>query len=149
MPRRRSFAIIVLLSLALGCDALTPTPPPEPSASVAPSPVPPSFSYPPVAVVQSYLDAFQEGDCTAARRVWLTAQPSVGDGDLCPDTTLMGYRLDPAPAVISDTEQEFSATLTTTGTDDRSVAPGDTIWFYDVKKQPDGTWLIASAGSGP
>ena len=135
MIRAAAWSVILALSLA-ACQGPTPTAPPPGTGAAA--------------VLTWYLDAFKRGDCQTAREVWVTVTPTTGDGDLCRATTLSAYTFDQTtPATPSDTEQVFATTLTTTGTADLSVEAGQMIWFFDLKRQPDGTWLIAGGGSGP
>jgi hypothetical protein len=46
-------------------------------------------------------------------------------------------------------ETEFNTTLTTTGTDDGTVPPGDVTWFFVLRQQSNGAWRLIGGGSGP
>lgn len=98
-------------------------------------------------MLQTYLEALQNGDCTTARSLG-TSTLTVGNGDLCGDVRLYSFSIPGDPATPTPDEAEFGTTLTTSG-DGHSIAPGEMIWFYDLKKQSDGSWRIVGGGSGP
>jgi hypothetical protein len=109
--------------------------------------VPPDSAEPAV-VLAVYLRALQAGDCTAGRALG-TATFRVGNGELCGATTVTAIRVTGDPATPSGDEVVFATVLTTTGTRDRSVRAGDTIWFYSLDRQPNGAWRLAGGGTGP
>lgn len=111
----------------------------------------PSITAPPVsasasAVLEAYLRAFEAGDCGAAGQVW---KGSGEDGNLCGSTTLSRYQFTGPPATPSATEVEYAIDLTTTGTGEGSIQPGETLWFFILDRQANGAWRITSGGSGP
>lgn len=113
----------------------------------------PAFSLPPDSapaevVVATYLRALMVGDCTAGKLLG-TATFRPGNGELCGATTVSSFTIEgPAPDP-SATEWVFATTLVTTGTADGSVQAGNTTWFYDLKREPDGPWRLVGGGSGP
>ncbi|HEY8438734.1 MAG TPA: hypothetical protein VIK65_09000 [Candidatus Limnocylindrales bacterium] len=131
---RSFFAAVAVLLVAVGGCAPVVTFPPESAA--------------PAVVLDTYLMALAAGDCQAGRRLALTTFAK-GKGELCGETRLISYRVDLVPATFSDREVVFAAHLTTTGTADRSVPPGEMLWFYDLLRQPNGAWRLAGGGSGP
>jgi hypothetical protein len=134
LPLRHRSLLRVGLSAALvaGCAGPSVTAPP---ASAAPS-----------VVLETYLRAFEAGDCGAGRQMW---QGSGAGGDLCGATALSAYQFTGPPATPSPTEVEYAVELTTTGTGDGSVQAGQTLWFFQLDRQADGSWRITQAGSGP
>ena len=103
----------------------------------------------PLEVLTAYLEAYRGGQCGFARQLWIAAIRQVGDGDLCGDAHLTEYQIDPEPAAAAPDHAEFYTTLTTTGSNDGSVEPGETGWFFELGRQSDGTWRIMQGGSGP
>ena len=153
-----------VLLIAVACASASPASMSAEIASLSPTPIetesslpireltfaPSSVTFATTEVVKEYLDAFQKGDCVSARKLWLTGKFPIGSGELCSATILLSYRIDPEPpAAVTDSEQVVAVTLTTTGTADRTIESGDTTWFYDMKLQPNGVWLIVQGGSGP
>lgn len=140
--RRGGLLVLALLTVAAtaSCSAA----PAAPAAS--------SFSLPPASagadvVLDAYLRALVVGDCPDGRKL-TTATFVKGNGELCGDTHVSDYKINPEPAGDS-TEKVFATTLTTSGTSDGSVGAGTMTWFYDLVQQPDGSWRIAGGGSGP
>lgn len=88
------------------------------------------------------------GDCESGRKL-ATASFAKGNGELCGDTLVEGYHIEPDPARPSSDEAVFATTITTSGTGDGSVRPGTITWFYSLDRQPDGSWRIVGGGSGP
>jgi hypothetical protein len=132
LRRRSSLGVVLTAALVAGCAGPSITAPPT---SAAPS-----------VVLETYLRAFEAGNCGAGRQVWHAS----GDaGDLCGATTLSAYQFTGPPATPSATEVEYAVDLTTTGTGDGSVQPGQTLWFFQLDRQADGSWRITQAGSGP
>lgn len=118
------------------------------AACGSPTAIPPD-SAPPDVVLTAYLSALVAGDCATAHAL---ATPTfvVGSGELCGAVTVSAF----TPLTTSTTpfagEVVYSTTLTITrGSSDRSVAPGDLIWFYQLDQQPSGPWRITGGGSGP
>jgi hypothetical protein len=109
---------------------------------------PPPADAAPDVVVRAYLEALVRGDCSA-EQVLGTGRFMSGSGELCGHTTVKSYSLGGTPATPTPDEAVFATTLVTTGTSDGSVQPGDLIWFFDLIRQPDGSWRIAGGGSGP
>ena len=109
--------------------------------------VPPDSAGPEV-VLDTYLRALVAGDCDTGRKL-ATATFGKGSGELCGATRVSAYRIDPGTARPSADEVVYSTILTTTGTDDGSVKPGETLWFYSLDRQPSGSWRIAGGGTGP
>jgi hypothetical protein len=114
---------------------------------VLPVTVPPGSAGPEV-VLDAYLRTLVAGDCATGRGFW-SAGPPGQHGDLCSATWVWSYRFDPAAARPPDGEVIFATYLTTTGSDDDSVPPGEIIWFYRLRQQPEGAWRIVGGGSGP
>ncbi|HEU4673508.1 MAG TPA: hypothetical protein VFS32_11465 [Candidatus Limnocylindrales bacterium] len=96
-------------------------------------------------VLRTYLEALRAGDCDAAAVLWTSS----GNGDLCRFTHVRGYDIHPDPTTPRATEIEFATTLTTDGTEDGTVRPGDVTWFFVLDRQPDGAWRISGGGGGP
>ena len=119
-----------------------------PTACDGPSEPPPSADLAdPASVLSAYLLALGTGDCATGRTF---AEPSFqrGNGELCGAVQVSAIKVNWDPARAED-ERVYATTLTTSGSADGSIAAGDTTWFYDLKRQADGTWLIAGGGSGP
>ena len=95
-------------------------------------------------VLDSYLRALVAGDCAAAR--------AMETGQLAGEcnTPLHKYEFDHSrhfsPSFAPDTEQ-FVVAVTVSG--EGGGLDGDHNWFYWLARQPDGAWLVTSAGSGP
>jgi hypothetical protein len=119
------------------------------ACSFGANPYLPAANATPLAVLTAYLAAYKDGQCEFARRLWITAMRQVGDGDLCGDAHLTEYQINPEPAAAAPDRVEFYTTLTTTGSNDGSVEPGETGWFFELGRQSDGTWRILQGGSGP
>jgi hypothetical protein len=122
------------------------------SASCSSAPTPQSFSLPPASagaevVLDAYLRALVAGDCADGRKL-TTATFVKGNGELCGDTHVSDYKINPEPGG-GGTEQVFATTLATSGTSDGSIHAGTVTWFYQLDQQPDGSWRIAGGGSGP
>jgi hypothetical protein len=103
----------------------------------------------PLEVLTAYLEAYKGGQCGFGRQLWIDATPHTGDGDLCGQAQLITYRLNPDPATPAADIADFASTLTTNGSRDGSVQPGETIWFFELDRQADGAWRIRGGGSGP
>lgn len=122
------------------------------TASCSPAPAAPAFSMPPASagadvVLDTYLRAVVAGDCADARRL-TTATFGKGSGELCGDPGVSAYKVNPVPAGGA-TELVYATTVTTGDSSDGSIRAGSMTWFYDLVKQPDGTWRVAGGGSGP
>ncbi len=109
--------------------------------------VPPDTTAPEV-VLDTYLRALVAGDCDTGRKL-AVATFRKGNGELCGSTRVSAYRIDPGTARPSPNEIVFSTRLTTTGSDDGSIEPGETLWFYSLDRQPSGPWRVSGGGSGP
>jgi hypothetical protein len=129
-PRTTALAFALLLA---ACDQTVALPPEQAAPEV---------------VLDSYLRALLAGDCETGRKL-VTLSFKRGNGELCGDTRLLAYRIDPRTARPSPDEIVFSTILTTTGTNDRSIEAGEMIWFYSVSRQPNGFWRLVGGGSGP
>lgn len=138
-----SRGLVVLAALALAVVAACA--PAAPGASAASLP---TASAAPEVVLDAYLRALVAGDCDTGRKL-VTTTFVKGNGELCGDTQVSAYRIQPEPARPSADEAVFATTLTTSGTADRAVQAGDIIWFYSLDRQPDGSWRIVGGGSGP
>ncbi|MEJ7648339.1 MAG: hypothetical protein WKF57_04710 [Nakamurella sp.] len=104
----------------------------------------------PLSVVTGYLAAARAGRCEEAAATYWGPPPAVGErGDLC-DSTISDFDVGPreAPSASARTDV-VAATLTTDGSSDQTVPPGTIVWFYQLERQPDGTWRIIEGGSGP
>ena len=133
VERWRGIPFAAMVVFVAGCSSFTP---------------PPASAEPDV-VLRAYLDALVRGDCSAGRSLGDAHFVQVGGGELCGATQVKSFRIDgAAPSPFSD-EVVFATTLVTTGSDDGSVQPGTLIWFYDLKRQPDGRWRLVGGGSGP
>jgi hypothetical protein len=113
------------------------------SGSASPPPAGASASV----VLDTYLRALTAGDCAAAHAV---AAPtfSKGNGELCGDVKVSAFSLSGDPATPGSNEVVYSSVLTTEGSSDGTIAPGETVWFYDLKRQG-GEWKLVGGGSGP
>ena len=119
------------------------------ACSWGPNPYVPPASATALEVLMAYLEAYKGGRCGFARQLWLDGVPNTGDGDLCGDAQLLGYRINTEPATPTLGVLVFVTYLTTTGSRDGSVEPGDMIWFFQLTRQVDGSWRITGGGSGP
>ena len=108
----------------------------------------PDDSAGPEVVLDAYLRALVAGDCETGRAL-ATATFREGNGELCGAVDVTAFRVDGGPLRPSPDEAVFSTTLTTTGSDDGSIKPGETIRFYSLGRQPNGSWRIVGGGSGP
>jgi cellulase/cellobiase CelA1 len=143
---RRSSAsrgLVVLALLTLAATAACSPAAPVPSAATLP---PPTAA--PEVVLDAYLRALVAGDCDTGRKL-ATATFAKGNGELCGDTHVSAYQINPVPARPNAGEVVFSTTVTTTGTADGSILPGAMTWFYSLDQQPDGSWRLVGGGSGP
>lgn len=140
MRRRaaRYAALLALLAVVAGCG----------SAPEAPTPRIPPPAAPPGVVLHAYLDSLLVGDCATARLL-ATSTFRKGNGELCGALSLSAYRVNPEPATPNANEAVYGTTLTTSGSSDGTVSPGETTWFYDLARQPDGSWRLVGGGSGP
>ena len=116
-------------------------------AACAPTAVLTPTSTDPGVVLDTYLRALLAGDCDTGGKL-ATESFRKGNGELCGLTRVMAYRID-GSVQPSPNEVVFSSRLTTTGTPDHSIVPGEMIWFYSLHRQPDGSWRLAGGGSGP
>jgi hypothetical protein len=122
------------------------------TASCSAATTPSAFSLPPASagadvVLDAYLRALVAGDCATGRKL-TTATFVKGNGELCGETRVSDYKINPEPGG-GGTEKVYSTTITTSGTSDGSIQAGSMTWFYDLVQQPDGSWRIAGGGSGP
>jgi hypothetical protein len=108
----------------------------------------PPDSAAPAVVLDAYLRALVAGDCNTGRQL-ATESFGKGSGELCGNARVSAYRIDGEPARPSADEVVFSTTLTTAGSDDGSIEPGEIIWFYSLDRQPNGSWRIVGGGTGP
>lgn len=101
-------------------------------------------------VVRGYLDAAVADDCDGAAGYWVQPEPGYLRGDLC-SLGVSSYEIDGADRDTSPSADQrvVAATLTTGGNCDLTVPAGQVLWFFQVLKQPDGSWQIAQGGSGP
>ena len=113
-----------------------------------PTDMTPPVAGPPIVVLKLYLEALVRGDCGAGKALG-TGTFRFGNGELCGSTTVTSATIDGEPATPNAEQVVFATTLVTTGTDDRSIAPGEMTWFYTLRLQADGTWRITGGGSGP
>lgn len=118
------------------------------SAACAPAVAPLPAPATPEVVLDAYLHTLLAGDCDEGRKL-VTESFTKGNGELCGDTQVTRYRIDPGAARPSSDEIVFSTRLVTSGTHDRSIEPGEMMWFYSLTRQPDGYWRIVGGGSGP
>ena len=109
--------------------------------------VPPDSAAPEV-VLDTYLRALVAGDCDTGRKL-ATATFRIGSGELCGSAHVTAYRIETGQAHPSPDEVVYSAILTTTGSDDGSIEPGEILWFYSLDRQPSGSWRIVGGGTGP
>lgn len=138
------FEFVVQLDQPVGSRQIT-----HGSGGTDVNPTAPPIGSTPAEVLDAYLRNFQSGaDCYYAGLSW-AGDRSPGDGNLCGETTLIGYSINPAPATPTADHVVFATALTTTGTAGGSVAAGDVTWFFELAKQPSGEWRISGAGSGP
>lgn len=118
------------------------------SAACAPAVALPLDSAGPEVILDTYLRALVAGDCDTGRKL-ATDTFRKGNGELCGGTRVTAYRIDPVPARPSPEEIVFSTNLTTSGSDDGSILPGELGWFYSLDHQPNGSWRVVGGGSGP
>lgn len=131
--RLRGFLLSVVL-IASACSGPTFSAPPDSAA--------------PQEVLAAYLRALMRGDCAAGKALG-TPTFGKGNGELCGATSVSSFRIDgPAPDPNA-TEWVFATTLVTTGSADGSIQPGELTWFYDLRRQPNGSWRLVGGGSGP
>jgi hypothetical protein len=102
----------------------------------------------PEVVLDTYLRALVAGDCDTGRKLAAGAFAR-GHGDLCGGAKVTAYRIDPVPARPSPNDAVFHTYLTTNGSDDGSILPGDQGWFYSLSRQANGPWRIVGGGTGP
>ena len=117
------------------------------AACAPPVALPPATASPEV-VLDAYLRALVAGDCDTERRL-VTATFVKSNGELCSVTRVSAYRIEPSSAASSSNEVVFATVLTTTGSDDGTIRPGEVAWFYSLDRQPDGSWRLDGGGSGP
>lgn len=98
-------------------------------------------------VLDTYLKAVQAGDCATAHAL-ATATFRVGNGELCGDVDVKTFTVD-AETQVPDGTISFATQLVTGGSGDGSIPPGHLTWFYNLKKQANGSWRLISGGSGP
>lgn len=98
-------------------------------------------------MLNAYLDALESDDCERARSLALPTFV-VGNGELCGALDVLAFSQLMGPATPRDGEVIFSTTLTTRG-DGVSIEEGDTLWFYQLVRQPNGAWRLAGGGTGP
>lgn len=108
----------------------------------------PPDSAPPEVVVATYLRALVAGDCTAGKMLG-AATFRVGNGELCGATSVSSFTIEGPGPDANATEWVFATTLVTTGTADGSVQSGRIAWFYDLRRQPNGSWRLMGGGAGP
>lgn len=116
------------------------------SSSSAAVPLPPAGA-PASVVLGTYLRALVAGDCATAHAL-AASTFSRGNGELCGDVVVSAYSTPTGPARSGRHAVEYASDLTTEGSSDGSVAPGQTTWFYRLERQ-DGEWRLVSGGSGP
>lgn len=133
---------LVLLVVAATMTAIACSPVATTSTSPSPSPAPPDV------VLGAYLNALVAGDCDAARKLWVVTNGHT-PGELCGAVRVSAAKVRPGAATPSANEVVFVTTLTTSGSDDGTVPPGDIIWFFSLDRQADGSWRIVGGGSGP
>jgi hypothetical protein len=117
------------------------------AACSAPSVTLPAAAAPPMVVVEAYLGEFRAGDCTNAHALW-TKVHVVGDGDLCGSARLQAFVINPDVLTPGTGQVIVSTTLTTGGSDDRSVPAGDISWNFTLERRPNGAWRITEGGTG-
>ena len=138
LPVVRSFLLVSVLAVACrgGC---------QPARVVV---LPPDEAAPRV-VLAAWLDALVAGDCATTEALELPSM-HVGNGRLCGGIDVSAYTDIEGPAgPRPEVEQEFSAILTTGGSDDGSILPGDLIWFVNLQRTGTGPWRVAGGGTGP
>jgi hypothetical protein len=113
------------------------------SASVSPPPA----GAPAAVVLDTYLRALVAGDCDATHAL-AASTFSVGNGELCGEVEVSAFSAPTGPARSGRHVVEYASDLTTAGSSDGSIAPGQTTWFYRLERQG-GEWRLASGGSGP
>lgn len=100
-----------------------------------------------LAVLHHYLNALVDNDCALAS-TW-TAESFANNGELCGSARVTAFDTPQGPATPADGELGYAVLLTSDGSTDGTVPPGDVLWFYTLRLQDDGRWLITGAGSGP
>ena len=114
---------VAVLGLA-GCAAI--------SSGAAVS-LPPAGAPAPV-VLDAYLRALVAGDCRTAHAL-VTPSFSIGNGELCHAVKVSAFSLRGGGTTVGAHEVVYSAVLTTGGSSDGTIAPGRTLWFYDLKRR--------------
>jgi hypothetical protein len=129
---RQTFALVLLSIVLVGCRG----------GDAAPSP-----GAAPRDVLQAYLGRLVSNECAKARRL-TTATFQVGNGELCGVVRVTSASIDPIAARPSADEVVFSTRIVASG-GGVSLPDGEHVWFYTLRRQPDGEWRIAGGGSGP
>lgn len=140
---RGAVALAALLLIVSACaGSSNEAPPTGVRAGLPPDQAPPRI------VLEAYLAALTAGDCAASHQLVVAATFRAGNGELCGGVVVIAWRLSGTPIVLSPNETIIGTTLTTRGSSDGSIPPGDLIWSYDLVRQPSGAWRIVSAGQG-
>jgi hypothetical protein len=128
---RELVGVALLVGVSAGCSG---------HASIS---LPPT-SAPSDVVLDTYLQALVAGDCVAARAMEI--------GQLAGEcnTSIRKYSFDHnrsfSPSFAPDSVQ-YVVSLTVSGVG--GGLDGDHNWFYWLAHQPNGAWLVTSAGTGP
>jgi hypothetical protein len=139
-------ALLVALLVACGSPAVGPSA--SASEFLGPASAGPLDLSSPAIVLGEYLAAWRAGDCVAASRLG-TVTFAAHRAQQCDAIHLDAYAVNPTPARPDPSLAEYAVRLTTDGSADGTVRPGQLTWFFSVTRQPDGTWRLSDAGSGP
>lgn len=109
----------------------------------------PPRSASPSLVLATYLEALSVGDCATARTL-ATVSFASGEGIWCGPgrPRVLAYENPGNPAQPNATEADFAVAVTTEG-QPISFYDGPYGWFFIVRAQPDGSWRVDGAGTGP
>jgi predicted small lipoprotein YifL len=126
--------LVVLMAGIAGCG------------TQAPRSLPPDTA-PSKEVLVAYLQALVAGDCATARAL-STPENVANNGVWCdrPRVTSFGSTGDGAGP--TDNEIVYAVSITTVG-GDLSLPDAERLWFYDLRRQPNGAWRVYGSGSGP
>ena len=103
----------------------------------------PADSAPPASVLEAYLTAVVANDCSTAHAL---ETKDFGAGHDCGMWHITSFGSLVGPATPRDGEEVFSTAVTTQGGD---MPDGGHLLFFDLIRQPGGSWRVAGGGTGP
>src|SRR5918993_3333060 len=96
------------------------------------SPPPPGAA--PSVVLDTYLRALVAGDCATAHAT-ATSTFASDPTELCGEVRVSAFCVRGDPATPGPDAVIYMTTLTTNGSSDRSMARGETDWFYGLERE--------------